>query len=753
MAIDKKRKVLPNERIQRLIDRRERLVIEKRRNLYYDSVVHGIYQWSPGSAAFSPATGKMSIPIEERVCIGDHDARVGLGYPFPATELPSIKDGFSWDPENWARDYAYFLDKSPAEINPDDMIVGEFHWRFDEVRPLKYPADLDDLGFKARALGAGGNSLTHTVVDLGLCLPIGWIGVLEKIRFYRDKFIKTGENKKVNYLNAAETTCLAVIRFVEKHAEKARKLAAKETDQWRKNNYLNIEKVCTNVAIAAPNTFREAVQWIEFYQIAERSIGHGNGYGRLDQYLYPFYRHDIDKEIITKDEARNLIAELLMKYGGNYFNMSGRDRSGKDATNELSWVCVEAYDMVGGHNCMGILWHADIDRKFFKYALEVNKRHGCSTPVVINQDVIRQSELNSGYKPEDAWNVSLGGCQWFCVPGKEYCDQDKNCLVLIQCLQLAFERACEEGCIGYDAFWNLYCEQVDNAISALRDLKNAQYQLQPLIWPEIVSSFAMSDCIEHGVDVTQREVNYAYTSVNLLGYTNVIDALFAIKRIVFNEKRITLHELRDAMKNNWADHEDIRLMMLNSSKFGNDIDEVDDIAIQVTHHLVHLLKSYKNCKGYHFRPSLFHFMGHIAGGPYFGPTPDGRKAEEPLAQGCNPMHGRNNKGITATMKSLMKLPFDQVQGGICQLEIEPSMFNTEGPDDDYEMALIEGYFIGGGGQVVTNVVSVEDLKNAMIHPEKYSHIVVKVTGYSAHFIQLDKTFQQEIINRTRHVKL
>lgn len=743
----------PNERIRRIMDRRQQLVLENRRNLYYDSVVHGIYQWSPGSAAFAPETGKMAISEEERVCIGDHDARVGLGKPFPATGMPSDVNGFEWDAVNWAKDYAWFLDNSPAEVYPDDEIVGEFHWRFDEVRPLRYPSSLDELGMKARALGAGGNSLTHTVVDFTIGLPLGWPGILEKVRFYREKFKKEGNEKKIHYLDAAEITCQAVIRFIQKHADKALTLAENETDAWRKSNYLKVAEVCGNLARREPRTYREALQFIEFFQIAERSIGHGNGYGRFDQYMYSYYMHDLSEGVMTREEARNMTAELIMKYGGNYFNTSGRKEDGTDATNELSWLLVEAYDMVGGHQCMNVLWHKDINRDFFRFASEVNRRQGSSTPVFINQDILRQVELNSGYKPEDVWNVCLGGCQWFCVPGKEYCDQDKNCLVVIQCLLLALDRACVEKCDTFEDFWALYCDQVDQAIRALRDLKNGQYQYQSKIWPEIVSSFQMHNCIENGVDVTEREVNYAYTSVNLLGVTNVIDSLYAIRLNVFEEKKVTLRVLRDAVKNNWAGQEELRQLMLNAPKFGNDLDDVDEMGVRFANHVLDLLAKYKNCKGYHFRPSLFHFMGHIAGGPYLGATPDGRRADEPLAQGCNPMHGRNTRGMTATMKSLMKLPFDRVTGGICQLEIEPSLFSTEDKNEDYLLSLIEAYFLGGGSQVVDNIVSVADLEDAMEHPERHQNIVVKVTGYSAHFIQLDKSFQREIINRTRHSRL
>ncbi len=744
----------PNKRIKKLMTRRDKVVSEKRRNLYYDSVIHGIYQWSPGSTAFTPVTGKLAIAEKNRVSLGDQDCRVGVDYPFPGKELPSSKNGFSWDPENWAKDYAYFLDNSPAEIYENEFIVGEFHWRFDELREFRYPEELDELGFKAREAGSGGNSLTHTCPDLSIGLNLGWKGILEKIKKHKKKFEEDGEEKRVEYLRAAEKVCMAIMRYIEKHTQKAQLLTQRETNESKKENYLTIAKVCENISKNPPSNLREAIQWIQFYQIAERTIGHGNGYGRFDQYLKKLYFKDIEEGSLTKEQARNLIAELFMKYGGNYFSLAGRDEEGKDATNKLSWVCLEAYDMVGGHNCLSVMWHEDIDKEFFAYACDVVKRHGCATPVLPNYDVMKESELYSGYKEEDAWNVSLGGCQWYCVPGKEYSDQDKNCIVIIQCFMQALKTAFKKNIQNFDELWKLYCEEIDKAIRALRDLKDAQYKWQPLIWPEIVTSLQMHGCIEKGKDVTDiGAVSYNFTSVNLLGFTNVADSLCAIKKLVFKDRKISLQELEKAMEASYEGYEEIRQLLLNAPKFGNDEDEVDKIAVMVAEQAIELLEKYKTCKGFNFRPSLFHFMGHIAGGPLIGVTPDGRKKEEPLAQGCNPMHGRNSNSITATMNSLSKLPFEKVQGGICQLEIEPSFFSGDGSNSNIVEALVAAYFEKGGVQVVMNVVSEEDLKAAIKHPEKYSHIVVKVTGYSAHFVQLDKKFQEEIIKRTRHQRV
>jgi formate C-acetyltransferase len=268
------------------------------------------------------------------------------------------------------------------------------------------------------------------------------------------------------------------------------------------------------------------VQWINFYQVAERIIGHGNGYGRLDLLLIGFYKNDIAKGVLTHEDARDLVGELYLKYGGNYFSYGGRDKDLKDATNEMSWIGIEAYDMLGGYNQLGAMWHNDIDKDFWKYACDVVGRHGCGAPTVVNYDVMRASELRSGYSEEDSWNIAYSGCQWYCSVGKEYNDQDLNSLVLVQPMQRAMKHAAEFGIDKWDDFWEVYCNEVDRTADALVEFKNNTYKWQPKVWPEIVTSFCMHGPIENGRDVTDaRAVANNYTSVNVLGVPNVVDSM------------------------------------------------------------------------------------------------------------------------------------------------------------------------------------------------------------------------------------
>ena len=158
---------------------------------------------------------------------------------------------------------------------------------------------------------------------------------------------------------------------------------------------------------------------------------------------------------ITREDARNLLAELYLKYGGNYFSLAGRNKEGKDATNAVSWIALEAYDMIGGYNHLGVMWHGEIDKNFFSYACDVLSRHGCGVPTLVNYDVMRDSELYSGYSYEDAWNMSYSGCQWYCAVGSEYSDHDLNSFVLIVPMQRALKIAVEKGVTDFESLFGV----------------------------------------------------------------------------------------------------------------------------------------------------------------------------------------------------------------------------------------------------------------------------------------------------------
>lgn len=751
MALSKFNK---SPRMERLWKRSTDLSKEGKRNVYVDNAEFLVYHWSGHSAGFSPATGELALSDQERINLGDHNCRVDNGKPFPyAAEMPSVRKGFAYTAENWAEDYVFFLDHSPAEVYPDETIVGEFHWQLDEARRFVYPEDVTELGFDLRQKGAGGTSLAHTCPDLSIGLAKGWTGLLADVRASKEKWTRYGNQKRIRYLTALESVVESIIRYTARHVDRALELAAGDCDAEQKARYERIAANMRQLAEGRPETFEQAVQWIQLYQVVERINGHGNGYGRLDQLLIDFYRRDVERGILTREEARDLLAELYLKYGGNYFSFGGRLRDGSDATNEVSWIGLEAYDMLGGYNHLGVMWHPDMDPDYYAYACDVVTRHGCGVPTLVNYDVMRDSELYSGYSEEDAWNVSYSGCQWYCAVGTEYSDHDLNSFVLTAPLQRAMRRAEEEQLETFEEFWQAYTQEVEVTAEALANFKNRVYRWQSRVWPEMVTTLCMHGTIEKGLDVTDiGGPHNAFTSVNVLAVPNVVDSIYAIQKVIYEEKRYTMAQLNRAVAENWKDNEVMRQIMLRQEKFGNDLDGVDAIYVRVAENIRDTLQNQCNCKGFPFRASLFQYMGHTYAGPIIGATPDGRFAEEPIAHGCNPMHGRNTNGITATAKSLLKVPFREYQGGSLQIELQPKFFDGKECRSSYIENFSKAFMKAGGIQINFNVIDLEKLKKAVDDPKnpEYADIVVKVTGYSAHFVVMDHEFRKEFVSRVNY---
>jgi formate C-acetyltransferase len=378
------------------------------------------------------------------------------------------------------------------------------------------------------------------------------------------------------------------------------------------------------------------------------------------------------------------------------------------------------------------------------------------TPVLISYDVLRDSELRSGVSEEHAWDVAYSGCQWYCVVGREYNDQDLNSLVLLQPMQRAIHRAAAEGVQDFDGLFSILSEETLATAKALRDFKNSTYMWQARVWPEMVTSLCMHNTIERGRDCTDAgAVDYNLTSVNVLGVPNVSDSLYAIQRLVFEKKRYTLAEVEQAVASDWEGKEAMRREFLNVEKFGNDLAGPDAMIVRLAEMVRGHLESLRQNKGGHFRASLFQYMGHTYAGPMLGATPDGRHAAEPIAHGCNPMHGRNTKGLTATANSFCKVDFKKYQGGSFQIELEPSYFPEGIRRADLVELFARTFFKLGGVQINLNIIAMETLKRAMEEPEKPEHqaIVVKVTGYSSHFLIMDRKFQEEFIQRVNYPAL
>jgi len=687
----------------------------------------------------------------EFVEVGNQDAQVTVDYPFPG-KFPSLeKNQIVSDPISWAEDFSSFLKAWPIEIEPYELIVGDGHWFTWNLKGRKFlnATKLAFLRKKANDLGADGGGWGRVCPDFKIGFSLGYAGILKKIEKYYDKFQQQGKEKEVEYLKASKMSCKAISALIKEYAKKAKSLFEREKDIEIKKIYKKVAKACENICTNPPANFYEALLWINFYALISRSaVGLCGGLARIDMVLKPFYDKDIESKRITKEEAQELVAEFMLRRP-LWYSIGGRDKNHKDATNEVSWLFLNACDMFQGFMNLGFLWHENINKDFFRRACEILIKKGEGTPMFMNHDVMIKSEINYGIKKEDAWNVAYTGCAWYAIPGKEYRAGDNAGINLSKCLMNALDLAYKVNIGSFDELWNLFTIEVEEAFKALKDLMDEQYEQVPKIWPEIPHSFLTYGCIEKGRDITNLGAEYNMPTIQAMGLSNTSDSLVAIKKKVFDDKAFSLDDLQKALKNNFIGYEDVREYLLNCPKFGNDDDEADNMAIKVINLFRETMSKYKTRDGFSYRPALWSHVGHVYSGKIIGAMPDGKKAEEPLAQGPNPMHGRNINGVTATARSMSKLKPEKLLECPYQLELDPSFFDSAVDKVKLMEDVLTSCFKMGLVQIQGNIFKVETLKEALKKPDEYHNLLVRVTGFSAHFVGLDRKTQEEIIGRYR----
>ena len=687
-------------RLKKVIDYNQKLAYTGKRNLYTADETQLVYHWTDKSNGVVPQTGEWSFPPEMNLSLGDHACRVDIGKEFPRyDEVPSHVNGYRANGESWGIDYAFLLDNTPAEIHPFESIVGEFHWEMNEIRQYYFGDAVHELGRKVRKLGAGGTSHGHTCPDYAIGLTQGWGGILKRIEKSLALYERLQHENRACYLRGLKAVCEAIIRYIDKYADRAQCLADAEINPEQKVLYQTVADNCRHIAVNPPATFHQAVQWIQFAVMTDRIVGHGNGYGRIDLYLIDFYRVDIDAGRMTRQEAREYLAEMFLKLRGQYFSLGGRLRDGSDASNEVSFLVLEAYDMIDDYNNLGLMWHTDINSSLMEYACDILARHGASVPSLVNYDILYENEIRSGIDEEYAWNIAYSGCQWFCIPGREYCDQDVNALVFTDPMWRAINRTINDDVENFEEFYEAFVEEFKQTCDALRIFKDAQYDVLDKVWPEMATSLNCHGPVERGIDITgSRGVDFQFTSTNLLGIPNVVDSLYAIKKLVFEQKLYTMSDVRNACNQNWENNEPMRQRFLNIDKYGNDLDEVDALYVRITDMIADVMDNMRNNRGQIYRASLFQFQGHTCVG-VLPATPDGRFAEEPMAHGCNPTAGRNANGLIATANSFAKVKGYKFQGAALQVELQPRFFDGKENTAEYIRNFAETFFCKGGIQI------------------------------------------------------
>lgn len=636
----------------------------------------------------------------------------------------------------------------------------------------------------------------HLAVNYEKILAFGLKGYEERVKDLKAKLDLTDPDSidKNIFYKAVLIVIEAVHQFAQCYSKLAQELADKEKDSKRKAELLEISRICAKVPYEPATSFYEAVQSVWFIQLILQieSNGHSLSYGRFDQYMYPYYIKDIQEKVITKDEALELLtclwiktltinkvrsqAHTLSSAGSPMYQnvtIGGQTPDKKDAVNELSFIVLQsvAQTRLTQPN-LTVRYHKNINKKFFDDCIEVMKL-GFGMPALNNDEIIIPSFINWGVKEEDAYNYSAIGCVETAVPGKwgyrctgmSYINFPRVLLCAMNDgVDLTTGKRFTKG-YGYFKDMNSYEELLSAWDKTVREMtrysvivENAIDKASERDVPDILCSALTDDCIGRGKTIKEGGAVYDFISGLQVGIANMADSLAAIKKLVFEEKKITPTELWNAILDDFQSDENkkIQAMLIDEvPKYGNDIDYVDNLVVEAYDSYLDEIKKYPNTR-YHRGPiggirygGTSSISANVGQGMGTMATPDGRNAYEPLAEGCSPAHNADKKGPTAVFKSVAKLPTEKITGGVLlNQKMTPQMLSTEENKQKLEM-LIRAFFNRlHGYHVQYNIVSRETLIDAQKHPEKHKDLIVRVAGYSAFFNVLSKKTQDDIIGRT-----
>ena len=630
--------------------------------------------------------------------------------------------------------------------------------------------------------------ISHVAINYPRLLKTGFKGILQFVsdkikRFEETKDYMPEDIEKAQFYKAAKIAAEAIIKFGKRYATKAEELADRETNENRKEELLEIAKICKKVPENPPETFHEALQFVWLTQVAlhQENYEQAISMGRVDQYLYPYYVKDVEKGILDRDKAVELVACFLIKanelvplfnslvmeyFAGQPINMSitlgGMDENGNDAVNELTYVFLDAAKLVKMRQPnIHVRIHKNTSPQFLKYIAEYVKS-GVNNIALFGDEVIIKVLKRLKIPEEEARNYSTIGCVEFAPFGNSFTSSDAALFNIAICLEFALNNGYSlilRRKIGPETGDPRNFKSIEDVIEAFR--KQVAYFVKHMcigcncleianqvIKPTPLLSLCVDGPLEQGRDITLGSAKYNFIGVQMVGLADVADSLAAIDKLVFKEKKITMEELLEALRTNFEGREDLRQMLLNEApKYGNDDDEADKFAQIVAQIYSEEVMRHINVRGGIFIPGAYPMTTFVPFGRFVGALPSGRKAREPLSNGVSPASGSERKGLTASMRSVTKVDYSLYPNGVSYtVTLPPDLFSGyEGTEK--LAALIKTYFELEGMHMHFNVVDIETLIEAQKNPEKYRDLIVRVAGWSAYFVELTKDVQDQIIQR------
>lgn len=630
----------------------------------------------------------------------------------------------------------------------------------------------------------------HYLPDVRMIVRFGFCRVETQIRQYMEQmdYCDPEYAEKMQFYQAALICIEGVKSFQLRFAALASQMAEQEKDDRRRRELELIAGVCNQVPYYPARNYHEAVQSYWFVMLIDYCHQNGSSIsgGRIDQLFRPYYEREIQEGTLTREEAREILEALWVKHSdvikaGTYSSVrnnggfstacnvvvGGLDENGENAVCDFTYVCLDAEESVfNSEPNTSIRLSSKNPDAYVKRVIEILvKKEGGKMPF-FNDDLIIEALEKDGLTHEEALDYAIVGCVEPTGYGNTMGSTNAGFFNIAKCFELAlFDGVCQMSGVqmgpktgslvdfaSFDELLNAFRTQLDYFVSMLVCSLNCTEKLIGDYGPHIFSSLLLDGCLENGRDCTRGGAKYNYIGVQGVGIADVGDSLAAIKKLVYEEKRIDRRTLAEALQNDFRDQEVLRQILLNRApKYGNDIDEADDMTAYVGRLYCDSVNCRTTVRGGRFRAGLFCLSSNTPLGRQVCALPSGRLSGTPLGDGgISPKHGMDTHGPTAAARSVAKVLHTQALNGVnYNMKFLPSVLKTE-EDRQKLVDLIRTYFDLGGMHIQFNILTREKLLDAQAHPDRHRSLVVRVAGYSAFFVELDKDIQDEIISRTVH---
>lgn len=669
------------------------------------------------------------------------------------------------------------FDNYSIEIDSQELLVGRFSHDYQLTSEQKevVAKGTEILSYFGDISGTSLGGTGHRVIDYEKLLKMGIKGVLSEIDVHIQQidYSDTEASAKKAFYSASKLSLEGVCRFAKRFHTKLMDLFELETDSIRKAEYRMIADNFSRAPYEPCNHFYEALQCMWFLQFCLALIGDTSLTGRIDNYMYPYYKKDLDDGILTKEFAFELIESLFLKHNEIYGNwpasvmVGGVDRQGNVVWNEISYMCIQAIETTGLINpSVAVCYNEEMPEDLLLKCIDIISK-GYTKPSIFNDRVVQEGLLDAGVSIEDSRYYIHSTCVEITPIGSSnimvatpYINLNKAIEYILNNKSAIFGEPCHvepsvefnlSELVNFEQFYDLVKKVVAGIIrSYMGSVCDQMYTRERYTSSPLASAF-LNDCLVLGKDAVAGGAKYNYVYPCFPGFLNLVDTLAAIECAVYQQKIMSLKKLSELCKNNFEDEERLRQYLLNKCpKFGNGIEESDRFGVEMYELIRQELKKYKISIGGDFHPSYFAWVMHGILGAVAAATPDGRKQGEALSECLGAVQGMDKNGPIGVMRSIEKIDQKYGIGGIATNFRFSKSFICSDEGKRAVANFVKVFMHNNCFEIQFNVIDQEVLQDAQKHPEKYKTLMVRVAGYSDYFVNLIPEIQNEIIKRSEH---